>query len=89
MSWGVPDGAGCNGFDALRSQYSQRLFFGIPDVEIEFVPSTETPVGLGEPATIAVAPAMGMRSLPLVEPASVTCQFGEKRCYKRARTEHD
>ena len=26
---------------------------------IEFLPSTETPVGLGEPATTAVAPAIG------------------------------
>jgi isoquinoline 1-oxidoreductase beta subunit len=30
-----------------------------PEMDIEFVPSTETPVGLGEPATTAVAPAIG------------------------------
>ena len=29
-------------------------FLGMADVEIEFVPSTETPVGLGEPARLAV-----------------------------------
>jgi len=34
-------------------------FLGTADVEIEFVPSTETPVGLGEPATTASAPAIG------------------------------
>jgi isoquinoline 1-oxidoreductase beta subunit len=28
-------------------------------MDIEFIPSTETPVGLGEPATTAVAPAIG------------------------------
>ena len=31
----------------------------IPEVEIDFIPSTEMPVGLGEPATTAVAPAIG------------------------------
>src|SRR6202034_4528353 len=31
----------------------------VPEVEVEFLPSTEAPVGLGEPATTAVAPAIG------------------------------
>ena len=31
----------------------------VPEIDIEFIPSTETPVGLGEPATTAVAPAIG------------------------------
>jgi len=31
----------------------------MPELDIEFIPSTETPVGLGEPATTAVAPAIG------------------------------
>ena len=30
-----------------------------PEMDIEFIPRTETPVGLGEPATTAVAPAIG------------------------------
>ena len=30
-----------------------------PELDIEFIASTETPVGLGEPATTAVAPAIG------------------------------
>ena len=30
-----------------------------PDVEVEFLPSTEVPVGLGEPATTVVGPAIG------------------------------
>ena len=30
-----------------------------PEVEVEFLPSTEAPVGLGEPWTTAVAPAIG------------------------------
>jgi hypothetical protein len=31
----------------------------VPDVEVEFLPSTEAPVGLGEPATTPVAAAIG------------------------------
>jgi CO/xanthine dehydrogenase Mo-binding subunit len=31
----------------------------VPEIEIEFLPSTETPVGLGEPATTAIGPAIG------------------------------
>jgi CO/xanthine dehydrogenase Mo-binding subunit len=31
----------------------------VPEIEIEFLPSAEVPVGLGEPATTAVAPAIG------------------------------
>jgi isoquinoline 1-oxidoreductase subunit beta len=30
-----------------------------PEIDIEFIPNTEAPVGLGEPATTAVAPAIG------------------------------
>jgi CO/xanthine dehydrogenase Mo-binding subunit len=30
-----------------------------PEIDMEFIPSTEMPVGLGEPATTAVAPAIG------------------------------
>jgi CO/xanthine dehydrogenase Mo-binding subunit len=39
--------------------YTMLRMGGVPEVEIEFLPSTETPVGLGEAATTAVAPAIG------------------------------
>jgi isoquinoline 1-oxidoreductase beta subunit len=39
--------------------YTLLRMGGVPEVEIEFMPSTETPVGLGEAATTAVAPAIG------------------------------
>ena len=45
--------------DTNLNTYTILRMGGVPDVEIEFVPSTETPVGLGEPATTAVAPAIG------------------------------
>jgi isoquinoline 1-oxidoreductase beta subunit len=31
----------------------------VPELDINFLPSTETPTGLGEPPLIAVAPAIG------------------------------
>jgi hypothetical protein len=31
----------------------------VPELDIEFIDSTEVPVGLGEPATTVVAPAIG------------------------------
>jgi isoquinoline 1-oxidoreductase beta subunit len=52
----------------------------VPEVEIEFLPSTEMPVGLGEPGTTVVAPTIGnaifaasgarVRHLP-IRPAAV------------------
>jgi CO/xanthine dehydrogenase Mo-binding subunit len=45
--------------DTNLNTYTLLRMGGVPDVEIEFVPSTEIPVGLGEPATTAVAPAIG------------------------------
>jgi CO/xanthine dehydrogenase Mo-binding subunit len=45
--------------DTNLNTYTILRMGGVPDVEIEFVPSTEIPVGLGEPATTAVAPAIG------------------------------
>jgi isoquinoline 1-oxidoreductase beta subunit len=39
--------------------YTLLRMGGVPEVEIEFLPSTEAPVGLGEAATIAIARAIG------------------------------
>jgi isoquinoline 1-oxidoreductase beta subunit len=44
--------------DTNLNTYTILRIGGVPDVEIEFIRSTETPVGLGEPATTAVAPAI-------------------------------
>jgi isoquinoline 1-oxidoreductase subunit beta len=44
--------------DTNLNTYTLLRMGGVPEVEIEFAPSTETPVGLGEPATTAVAPAI-------------------------------
>ena len=49
---GQPKDTNLNSYDPLRMGDA-------PEVEIEFLPSTEMPVGLGEPATTAVAPAIG------------------------------
>src|SRR5579863_3552468 len=45
--------------DTTLNTYTPLRMGAVPDVEIEFLPSTEIPVGLGEPATTAVAPAIG------------------------------
>jgi CO/xanthine dehydrogenase Mo-binding subunit len=52
----------------------------VPDLDIEFVPSDQPPVGLGEPATTVVGPAIGnaifnavgarVRDLP-IRPAAI------------------
>jgi isoquinoline 1-oxidoreductase subunit beta len=45
--------------DTNLDTYTLLRMGDVPEVEVEFLPSTETPVGLGEPATTAVAPAIG------------------------------
>lgn len=45
--------------DTNLDTYTPLRMSGVPDVEIEFMPSTEAPVGLGEPATTVVGPAIG------------------------------
>ena len=45
--------------DTNLDTYTPLRMGDVPEVEVEFLPSTETPVGLGEPATTAVAPAIG------------------------------
>ena len=44
--------------DTNLDTYSLLRMGDVPELEIEFLPSTETPVGLGEPATTAIAPAI-------------------------------
>jgi isoquinoline 1-oxidoreductase beta subunit len=45
--------------DTNLNTYNPLRMGAVPEVDIEFVPSSEIPVGLGEPATTAVAPAIG------------------------------
>ena len=45
--------------DTNLDTYTLLRMGDVPEVEIEFLPSTATPVGLGEPATTVVAPAIG------------------------------
>jgi CO/xanthine dehydrogenase Mo-binding subunit len=44
--------------DINLDTYTPLRMGDVPELEIEFLPSTESPVGLGEPATTAVAPAI-------------------------------
>src|SRR3984885_4999808 len=45
--------------DTNLDTYTLLRMGDVPDVEVEFMPSTEAPVGLGEPAVTPVAPAIG------------------------------
>jgi len=45
--------------DTNLDTYALLRMGDVPDVEVEFLPSTEAPVGLGEPATTPIAPAIG------------------------------
>jgi CO/xanthine dehydrogenase Mo-binding subunit len=45
--------------DTNLDTYTLLRMGDVPDVEVEFLPNTEAPVGLGEPATTPVAPAIG------------------------------
>jgi CO/xanthine dehydrogenase Mo-binding subunit len=66
--------------DTNMDTYRLLRMADVPEVEVEFLPSTEAPVGLGEPATTALAPAIGnaifaacgarIRHLP-IRPAAV------------------
>jgi len=44
--------------DTNLNTYMPLRMGDMPDMEIEFLPSTEMPVGLGEPGTTPVAPAI-------------------------------
>ena len=44
--------------DTNLDTYTLLRMGDVPEIEVELMPSTETPVGLGEPATTAVAPAV-------------------------------
>jgi CO/xanthine dehydrogenase Mo-binding subunit len=44
--------------DTNLDSYKVLRMGDVPEIEVEFLPSTETPVGLGEPATTPVAPAI-------------------------------
>lgn len=66
--------------DANLGAYTPLRMADVPDMDISFMPSTEVPVGLGEPATTVVGPAIGnaifnavgarVRDLP-IRPAAV------------------
>jgi CO/xanthine dehydrogenase Mo-binding subunit len=66
--------------DTNLDGYTPLRMADVPDLDIEFMPSTEPPVGLGEPATTVVGPAIGnaifnavgarVRDLP-IRPAAV------------------
>ena len=45
--------------DKNLDRYTPLRMGDVPEMDIEFIPSTEAPVGLGEPCTTVVGPAIG------------------------------
>lgn len=70
--------------DTNLDTYTPVRLADTPEIDLEFMPSTEKPMGLGEPATTVVAPAIGnaifnatgarMRHLP-IRPADVQAEL--------------
>jgi CO/xanthine dehydrogenase Mo-binding subunit len=70
--------------DTNLDTYTPLRIGDVPEVEVEFLPSTEMPTGLGEPATTVVAPAIGnaifaavgirVRHLP-IRPETIVAAF--------------
>jgi isoquinoline 1-oxidoreductase subunit beta len=51
--------------DTNHDTYTPLRMGDVPDVEVEFLPSTEMPVGLGEPATTVVGRSPTRSSWPV------------------------
>jgi CO/xanthine dehydrogenase Mo-binding subunit len=74
--------------DTNFDSYTPLRIGDAPDLDIEFIESTEAPVGLGEPGTTVVAPAIGnaifaatgirLRHLP-IRPAAVLAALASKK----------
>jgi CO/xanthine dehydrogenase Mo-binding subunit len=68
--------------------YTPLRIADVPELDIEFIESVEAPVGLGEPGTTVVAPAIGnaifaatgirLRYLPIL-PSAVLAALGSQR----------
>jgi CO/xanthine dehydrogenase Mo-binding subunit len=73
--------------DTNLGAYTPLRMADVPELDIEFMPSTEAPVGLGEPGTTVVGPAIGnaiynavgarVRDLP-IRPAAVLAAMKTK-----------
>jgi CO/xanthine dehydrogenase Mo-binding subunit len=74
--------------DTNFDSYTPLRIGDAPDLDIEFIESTESPVGLGEPGTTVIAPAIGnaifaatgirLRHLP-IRPAAVLAAIALKK----------
>ena len=72
--------------DRNLSTYTPLRMGQVPEMDVEFIPSVEMPVGLGEPGTTVVGPAIGnaifnavgvrMRDLP-VHASAVLARLNE------------
>jgi hypothetical protein len=66
--------------DTNFGSYTPLRIGGVPELDIVFINSTEPPVGLGEPGTTVVAPAIGNAIFAAVGVRCTTSLSGEQRC---------
>ena len=59
--------------DTNLDSYTPLRMGDVPELDIEFMPSTEVPVGLGEPATTVVGPAIGNAIFAAAARGCATC----------------
>ena len=75
--------------DTNLDAYRVLRMADVPELEVEFLPSAEAPVGLGEPATTGVAPAVGNAIFAACGARVRHLPSGPLRSWRRSRTEHD
>ncbi len=66
--------------DTNLDSYTPLRIGDEPELDIEFIDSAEAPVGLGEPGTTVVAPAIGNAIYAAVGVRSGICRFGPMPC---------
>jgi isoquinoline 1-oxidoreductase beta subunit len=67
--------------DTNLDTYALLRMGDVPDVEVEFLPSTEAPVGLVNRRLRRLHPRLEMPSSPPRAHASVICQSNRKLCW--------
>jgi hypothetical protein len=71
--------------DTNLDTYSLLRIGDVPEMDISFVDSVETPVGLGEPPTTSSLPPLAMQSSPRWGPGFATCPSARPLCSKHSR----
>ena len=75
--------------DTNLDTYTPLRMGDAPELDIEFIDSTEVPVGLGEPATTVVAPAIGNAIFAASGARFVIYRSARRPCCRHSTPEPD